>query len=69
MCILTNVHKSTAEGNFCDEYKRTRKPAIVAVTTWATSKKGTEWLIAIQLVGEHRSGQRDFSPAGSNNIE
>jgi hypothetical protein len=26
------------------------------VGTWATSRKGTVWLIAIQLVGEHGSG-------------
>jgi len=28
--------------------------------TWSTLRKGTEWLIAIQLIGEHGSGQNDY---------
>jgi hypothetical protein len=40
------------------------------VKKWAMLTKGTEWLTAIQLSGEHDSGQRiTFSPVGSNNIE
>jgi len=27
-----------------------------AVGTWATSSTGTEWLMPVQLVGEHRGG-------------
>jgi hypothetical protein len=29
VCILTNVHEPTAEGNFCDECGRAHKPATV----------------------------------------
>jgi len=34
----------------------------MGVVTWAMLTKGTEWLIAFQLVGEHVSGQKnDYS--------
>jgi hypothetical protein len=46
------------------------------VGTWAMLTEGTEWLIAIQLVGEHGSGQKNYFStswtilsSGSNHID
>jgi hypothetical protein len=46
--------------NFCDEHKKVRKPATVEDHSWymAYVKKATEWLIPVQLLGEHTSGQK-----------
>jgi hypothetical protein len=62
VCIPTNVHKLTAEGNFCDESRRAHKPAIVEDYNWHTGyiNKGERMLIAIQSFGKHWSGQRHF---------
>jgi hypothetical protein len=38
-------------------------PLNTTLSTWATLTKGTEWLIAIQLVGENGSGQINYSLA------
>jgi hypothetical protein len=53
------VSKSTAEENFCDESGRA--PLLTTpVSTWATSAKGTEWLVFIQLAGKHGRGQINY---------
>jgi hypothetical protein len=57
VCILTDVYKPPADGNFFAECRRAHRPAIVEDYS---RQQGTEWLIAIQLVGEHGSGQRNY---------
>jgi hypothetical protein len=40
------------------------------VSTWAMLTKGTVWLVAVQLVGEHESNQKViFPPLGPNYTE
>jgi hypothetical protein len=60
MCIPISVHKPPAEGNFCMNMEELiNLPSLkTTVSTRATLSKGTEWLIAIQLVGEHESDQK-----------
>jgi len=63
MHILTKVHRPKTEGNFCDEQGKDKKNLSslqTTISTCATATKGTEWLIAIQLVGEHGSGQKNY---------
>jgi len=33
---------------------------LTTISVWAKSREGTEWLIAIQLVREHVSGQKNY---------
>jgi hypothetical protein len=56
------MYKPAAESNFTDEYgKLTNMLLLIAtVSTWAVSTEGTEWLIAVQLVGVRVSGQKLF---------
>jgi hypothetical protein len=57
------VHKPPAEGNFCvmNMEELINLPFMkTTVGTWATLTKGTEWLMAIQLVTEYGSGQINY---------
>jgi hypothetical protein len=60
--MLTNVHVPPVEGNICDECGRAHKPATVEGYSQQMGyvDKGAEWLIAIQLAGEHGSRQRNY---------
>jgi hypothetical protein len=52
-----NMHKPSAESNFCDENKEAQKPLLLKILAqMATSVKRTEYLIAVQLVTKHVSG-------------
>lgn len=59
---LSNVCKSTAEGNFCDEHGRANKPATVQHHTQYIGciYKGTAWLMSIQLFTEQGSRKINF---------
>jgi hypothetical protein len=54
------VYKPPAQGNFYDEHgEHLNLPLLkTTVSKWATSTRGREWLIAIQLVREHGRGQK-----------
>jgi translation initiation factor 2 alpha subunit (eIF-2alpha) len=62
--IPINVHKPPVENNFCDEHRGAHKPDIMETTVskQSMSTKGTEQLIAIQLVEEHGSIHKLFKP-------
>jgi hypothetical protein len=54
MCILTNAHKVTAEGDFCDECRELiNLPLLKTSRYMGYIDKGDRMLIAIQLVREH----------------
>jgi hypothetical protein len=53
-CMQTEKY---AQGNMYDEHGKVHKPNTVKTTcTWAILTKGTKYLIAIQLIGDHGSG-------------
>jgi hypothetical protein len=52
-------YRPPMECHFCNTGKlKNLSLLLTTISTWATSMKGTEWLIAIQLVGEHGSRQK-----------
>jgi hypothetical protein len=61
MHILTNIHRSPVAA-FVREMGKLKYLSLLKATvgTWAMSTKGTEWIIAIQLVGGHGSGQKNY---------
>jgi hypothetical protein len=56
------MHRPPTEGNFCDELGKVKRPVTVTDYNWYMGyvAKGTEWLKAIQLVKEQRSGQKNI---------
>jgi hypothetical protein len=57
-CAYTNTQRQSAEDNFCEAHRKTQKLVTVDYNQ-QMSTKGTEQLIAIQLV-EHGSGQKNY---------
>jgi hypothetical protein len=60
MYTLTSMHRLPTEGNFCDKHGKAQKPVTVEDYNQHMGyiNNGTEWLIAIHLVGEQGNGKK-----------
>jgi hypothetical protein len=69
--VLTNVHKHQQKATSVITVGQLINLPLLktAVSTFAMSTKWTEWLIAIQLVGDMAVQKNYFSLVGSNNTE
>jgi hypothetical protein len=71
MYIVTNMHRPPADDKYCDECWKAKRPVTVEDYSqyMGCVSKGKEWLIAIQLVGEHGRGFFLFLLLGPNYTE
>lgn len=61
--MLTNMHHSPAEGDFCNEHEKAMKPATVQ-DTWGMWTRATTWWTVTPLAIQWK---RCFSPSGPLN--
>jgi 5-methylcytosine-specific restriction endonuclease McrBC GTP-binding regulatory subunit McrB len=60
--ILTNLHRPPTVDNFCNEQGKLKNLSLLQTTisTGSTLTRGTEWLMAVQSVGEHGHGKTNY---------